>query len=52
MLNNLLTFSVPIGYAYYGRWESRKRLAIFIGDEAGAGPPTIGGLTIGMSLID
>ena len=36
----------PIGFDFYGEWASRSNLAIFIVDDAGAGPPTIGGLTL------
>ena len=46
MLLNLLSFSVAIGYDFYGAWQSRQKLVIFILDESGAAPPTIGGLTV------
>ena len=46
MLTNLFGFSMPIGYDFYGEWMSRDNLVITIRDEAGAGPPTIGGLTL------
>jgi len=46
MLINLLTFSVPIGFDFYGEWRARDNLVIFVRDVAGSGPPTIGGLTI------
>ena len=46
MILNMFTFSMPIGFDFYGEWASRSNLAIFIVDDAGAGPPTIGGLTL------
>ena len=42
MLDNLFTWSMPIGYDYYGEWSSRSNIAVFIRDTAGAAPPTIG----------
>ena len=46
MLINMFTFSMPLGFDFYGEWRTRENLAIFIRDEAGAGPPTIGGFTL------
>ena len=45
-LQNLFLFSMDIGFDYFGEWKARDNLVITILDEAGAGPPTIGRLTI------
>lgn len=46
MLDNLFTFSMPIGYDYYGEWGARDNIAVIIRNTAGAAPPTIGSVRI------
>ena len=38
-LDNMFSYSVSLGFDYYGIWRTKKQLVITIINEYGAGPP-------------
>ncbi len=38
-LDNMFSYSVSLGFDYYGTWKTKKQLIITIINEYGAGPP-------------